>query len=306
MSLAINSSSQAQQQNKLEFPTRPELLQQIAVYEAAIQHAQAAHSTNPKLPMVYLSLGSLYKGVAMYPSAEAAIQKSMELLRTGPQSQLAEATSDLAMLHLAMGELSKAEREELDALQLREKVADQIAIAQSWNDLASIYLQQRQYKNAETFAKKAVAVFGNDPQIGPADRIRVRFTIGLALCMSHECRPAIPILKEAVELAKTTFGEDGLPVGFGNYLLGYAYWKSGDMDAAAERMQSGTARMKVDLGWGHPMYLDALKHYATFLREHGQADAALAIDRERHQAESVVDARTLTTTPGMLGLAGLR
>jgi tetratricopeptide (TPR) repeat protein len=296
----------AQQPTQPEFLDKPELLRRVALYEGAIQRAEAAHSTSEKLPQAYLSLGSMYEDLGMYPRAEAAMQHGITLLQNAPDSERAAATSDLAMLYLTAGKLPQAEKEELDALQLREKVGEPTAIAESWSELASIYLQQRQYKKSEQLAQKAMDAFSRNSHTEPIDQIGVRFNIARALCAQRQCSHAIPLLKDAIELAKTTFGANGLPVGYGNYLLGYSYWKSGDTDNAADYLQRGTTRMKVELGWGHPIYLDALKQYSSFLQEHGQTDAALAIDRERHQAESVVDARTLTTTPGMLGLAGLR
>ena len=181
-----------------------------------------------------------------------------------------------------------------------------MAIAESWKDLAQIYLQQRQYKKAEEFAQKAMDVFGHDSRIDPVDRIGVEFTIARALCANRECGRAIPILNDTIELAKATFGDDAVPVGYGYYLLGYSYWKAGDPAAAAEWMHRGTTQMKGVLGWGHPIYLDSLKQYATFLRERGQMVAALAVDHEVHQAETVVDVRTLTASPGVLGFAGAR
>ena len=280
-------------EKKVEFPDRPEMLRRIALYEAAARKAEAAPPTDGSLVRIYLGLALMYENLAMYPRSEEVTRRALRLLREGPPSDLAEATSDLARLHMAMGELRQAEREESESLRLRERVGEPVAIARSWNQLAAVYIKRHQNKKAVEFAQKAMGVLGDGPRVDPVDRIGVRFTLAKALCESRECGRAIPLLKEAIELSKETFGPDGLPVGFCNFLLGYAYWRNGDMDEAAVWMERGTTGMKVELGWGHPGYLDALTQYAEFLRERGRKQAAVALEREVRQAKAVVDVRAL-------------
>ena len=71
-------------------------------------------------------------------------------------------------------------------------------------------------------------------------------------------------------------------------------------------MARGTARMKVDLGWGHAVYINVMSDYAQFLRERGQLEAAAVAQREVRQAQSVVDVRSLAGRSGEVGAAGLR
>ena len=66
------------------------------------------------------------------------------------------------------------------------------------------------------------------------------------------------------------------------------------MDDAAEWMGRGINRMKVDMGWGHPLYVNSVNQYALFLRKQGQMEAADSAQREVRQAQSVVDVRSFT------------
>jgi hypothetical protein len=59
-------------------------------------------------------------------------------------------------------------------------------------------------------------------------------------------------LKEVVDEAKATLAPDDLSIANGEFLLGYAYWKSGEMSLADSYMQMGTDAMNVRLSWGHP------------------------------------------------------
>jgi tetratricopeptide (TPR) repeat protein len=289
-----------------EFPDRPELLRRIALYESAARRGEALHFSDAGLAKVYLGLASMYADLAMYPKAEEAARRGIALRRSGPESELAVAIKDLSMLHIAMGDLGDAEKEGLEALRIRERMGDPMVIADSWSELASVYLRRREFKKAEEFGLKAMNVLDGGPGVDPVGRIAVRFAVARALCESRECAKAIPLLKQSIELGEGAYGKDGLPVGLGYYLLGYAYWHTGEMAEAAEWMERGTTRMKVELGWGHPVYIDALGQYALFLRGRGQVEAAAAVEREVRQAEAVVDVRSLGARPVANGVAGLR
>ena len=97
-----------------------------------------------------------------------------------------------------------------------------------------------------------------------------------------------------------------LPIGLGHFLLGYAYWKSGDLSDAGPHMQRGMAAMSAELGWGHPAYVSALKQYAKFLHESKNVEAASLVERQIRQAEAVVDVHSIQAGQGVFGFAELR
>ncbi len=97
-----------------------------------------------------------------------------------------------------------------------------------------------------------------------------------------------------------------MPVGLGFFQLGVAYWRTGDKDDAAIWMRQGAERMKKDLGWGHPLYIDALRQYSKFLREQGRVEVATELEREIHKADAVVDVSAMTGRPEPAGAAELR
>lgn len=281
-------------QNVPEFPGKPELLRRVAVFEEAARNAPVAHASHESLLKIYLNLGALYEDLGMYLKSEDAMHRVISLLQDGPQDQLAEELGHLAVLHSVMGNIKQAEKDDMQALQVRKAVGDPTGIAFTWNDLADLYDKQRQFKKALNYAQKSFDVIGNNPAINPSDRIAVHQTLALALCGLRECDKAIPLLKEAVELSTASFGADNLLVGVDQYLLGWAYWHCGDMNSASELMERGTARMKIDLGWGHVVYVNAMDQYAQFLRQYGRMEAARSAESEVQQARSLVDARTFT------------
>jgi tetratricopeptide (TPR) repeat protein len=288
------------------FPDKAELLRRIGLNEIAIQRTEAAHAGSAGRVEIYLRLGRLYEDAGMYLKSEDALERAVSLLETGPQDRLAEAIGQLAGVHDLMGELREAEREQLEALRIRARVGDPLGTARTWNDLADLYLKQQRYKMAAKYAQRAMDVLGSRSEVAPEDRIAVRQTLAFALCRIRQCASAIPLLQDALELAKRHFGDDSLAVGVGYYLLGFASWQNGNRSDAAEWMERGTIRMKVDLGWGQAIYVNAMRQYARFLQEQGQFEAAMTAEREVKQAEAVVDARSITGRTAEVGAAVLR
>ena len=278
-----------------DFVPKQEQLKIVAQYEYVAQRAEATHFNGKDLVKVYVGLGGMYADLAMYPKAKDATERAISLLRQyGPQDQLAAEMGHLAEVDTAMGKDREAEQEDLDALKIRESIGDPVGLALTWSDLASIYVQERQYKKAVDFGQRSLAVIGDDPDVSPTDRIAIRQILGTALCENHDPLRAIPMLKDAVDLASRSFGGNSLSGSIAAYVLGYAYWRSGSVADAAAWMQRGTDQMKPRLGWGHPLYAKAMNTYAQVLRKQGRMEAAAKAESEALGASSVVDARSLT------------
>lgn len=289
-----------------EFLRKPEILRRIGLYEAAEQSAERTHPGLESMVKIYSNLAALYESACMYTKSEGVMRREISLLRSGPQDELADAIGHLAILHVAMAEPHQAEKDELEALRIRESVGDAVGTARSWSDLANVYVKNRQYKKALDFAQRAMPILADNPKADVADRVAVRQALANALCGLKQCGQAIPLLKETVDMEKSAYGANSLLVGASNFLLGHTYWMNGDMQEAADLMARGTARMKDDLGWGHTIYLNAMSEYAKFLRQRGQLEAAASAEREIKMANAVVDARSLSTSTSAFIAAGSR
>jgi tetratricopeptide (TPR) repeat protein len=284
------------------------LMRQIALAEAAVRLAEAAHESNVVLSKTYVQLGLWYQNGAQWGRSEAALDHAVALLRhtSEPGADLATAISQLASLHVMMGKFRESEGESQEALKLGENLGDPLLIARSRDDLAILYLAKQKYQKARDLARQAEAEFVKNVRADVLDRISARFTLAEALCNLKDCPSAIPLLKAALAEAKATLHADDFSLALSTFLLGYAYWKSGDMSGAAEYLERGTAQMNTQFGWGHPVYLKALRCYAQFLHENKQVEAANVVERRIRQAEAVVDVHSIQTAQGMFGFDGLR
>lgn len=275
------------------FPDREELLRRIGVCEEDREHALSAHADNVTIAKVDLLLGSLYGDAGMYPQAEVAVRRAITLLQNGPYDQLAEAMDHLAILLAAMGQDEKSEKEDMAALAIHEKVGDPGGIAIAWSDLAGIEIKHRQFSKAAEHAQKAVDLLKTESAADAGRRIAAKQALGYALAGMGRCEGAISALQSAVALSANTYGQDSMAVAINRYLLGHSAWQCGDARDADRWMKQGISRMKIDLGWGHAIYLESVAEYAKFLREQGETDRAEVVERELRMAQTVVDVHTL-------------
>jgi tetratricopeptide (TPR) repeat protein len=298
----------ADQKARLEIPLRADILRRISAYEDTVRRAEAAHVSDAILAKGYANLGSLYEDAALFGQSEAAFEHSILLLRQHPESsdQLAWDLEHLGFVDGVLGKTGRAEKELLEAVRLQEKLGNSIELARSWNSLAGLYFKEGKVKPSRDFARKALDEFSVNKGADVVDRISSRFNLSLAMCYLKDCPSAIPMLKDAVAMAKLSFKENDFPIGEGEFLLGFAYWKSGDVAGAYEYMRAGTDSMKEQLGWGHPTYLNALGQYAKFLHDNRRVEDAEVVERQIRRAEAVVDVRSLPTKSGTDSFAGLR
>jgi tetratricopeptide (TPR) repeat protein len=242
----------------------------------------------------------------MYARSAGTLDHAVSLLRRNAElnGELATNINHLGLLHVEMGKMREAEREEMEALKLRQGIGDSLEIARSWNALSGLYFKERRYTPSRDLAQRALDEFSKNEEADAVDRISSRMNLSLALCYMKECPSAVPVLKDAVSIAKVSFRTNDFPIGESEFLLGFAYWKSGDVEGAKEQMEAGTSMMKVQLGWGHPAYLNALGQYARFLRENHRVEEAEAVERQIRRAEAVVDVHSIQTRDAD-SLAGL-
>jgi tetratricopeptide (TPR) repeat protein len=289
-------------------PSKQEVERQVARFEDAIRVRESAHASDQVLARIYMQVGLWYEDLAVWNRSEADLEHAVFLFRRASASneELATALSNLGSMHVARGNLRDGEKEEMEALRLRQENKDSLQIARSESDLAALYLAQHKFEKAKDAAERSLHEVITNGRADNVDRTYGRYVYSMALCSTNNCPQAISVLKDAVADAKATMQPADFPIGYGEFFLGFAYWRSGDSASAAQYMGEGTTLMKEQLGWGHPIYLSALGRYAQFLRESQRGEEAKVIQREIQRAEAVVDVRTLETKASAFSFASLR
>jgi tetratricopeptide (TPR) repeat protein len=229
----------------------------------------------------WLKLAILRQDAAQYHDSERAYERAIALLKSGDRATLADALDYMGTMYVECGQLSKAEPLEHKALAIRADRRDLVGIGISHMHLAVLLLGERQIASAEAEAEMAVSLLVPEQEhtavqaaSTPEEQMTALIDLSLARCARQGCATAIPDLRRALGVAHANYPTNSIPVGFLEFLLGYALWKSGDNSSADGLMRKGTQELESQLGWGHPTYVQVLKQYSMFLNQTGHSTEA--------------------------------
>ncbi len=261
--------------------TKEDLQRETAVYEAASHDAEPPHMPSIQAGRIWSHLGTLYQDAGKYGQSQMAYKHAMRLLAMPPVSQpdLAVAIDNLGTLYMEIGNVKDAEHAESKALKIREAAGLKSELPKSWYHLATLYLRERRPAKSKELAQRAVDAFSLDANAAPEDKIGSLLVLASSICKSHRYPEAIARYQAALQLTTETYGPDHYPAGLNMFLLGYAYWKSGDLASAGEYMERGYGIVGAEIGW-HPAYLFFMTQYAHFLRDEHKRDEARALEQQ--------------------------
>jgi len=274
------------------------LAEQIHEQEMAIERAQG--NSDGK---AWLKLAILRQNAAHYRDSEQAYRRAIALLKSGDRDTLADAMDRMGTMYAECGEFSKAERLERKALDIRERENDVTLIGISHTHLSVLLLGKREYASAEAEAEMATRLLipkqtqpVSQTTATPENQMSALINLALVQCARGACRSAEPQLRCALRIAHMNYSDNSIPVGFIDFLLGYVLWKSGDNQSAEELMRNGTQELSTQLGWGHPMYVRAMKQFETFLTQAGhtsEADEIRARIAKFERSPGTIDVQSL-------------
>jgi tetratricopeptide (TPR) repeat protein len=257
-----------------------DLEKEIQYYSAASLHAEPPEMEPVAAGRIWEHLGSLYEDSGRYAESETAYTHALRLLTSvaSARADFASALDGLGTLYMMRGDTHQAERAEQKALAIREANGLSGDLPRSWYHLAALSLREHRFEKARQYAERAVAQLGTEKPADAEEEVNAQFALGSALCRLHRYQEAIAVMQSAMKLVSQTYGSADFPSGFGSFLLGYAYWKSGNANAAGNLMQSGASAVERQLGWKHPVCLMVMTQYARFLRKTHQEQAAREIE----------------------------
>jgi tetratricopeptide (TPR) repeat protein len=264
---------------------------QIAAQELVVQ-------TEPgnKDSRAWLKLAVLLQDAGSYRDSENAYRQTIALLRAPDPLTVADVFDHMGTMYVAGGQPSKAEPVERHALAIREHQHDRLGTGVSHMHLAMLLLSENELRSAQAEAQIAVnllvpgyahvaGVSSATPEDAtpedatpedatPEEKMTALIDLALVRCASGAHQAAMPDLQRALQIAHANYPDDSLPVGYINFLLGYASWKSGNPHDADELMTDGVHKLATVIGWGHPAYLQTLRQYRAFLVETKRRDRA--------------------------------
>jgi tetratricopeptide (TPR) repeat protein len=263
------TGTESNAQNQKEGAIAAEIREQ----EIAVESARSRQDGE-----AWLKLAVLHQDAAQYRDSERAYRKAIAFLKSGDRAPFADALDHMGTMYVESGRLSKAEVLERKALKIREDQNDLLGIGLSHMHLGVLLLGRHDLPSAEAEAGMAVSLLAPgetrhaiQTAATPEEKMTALIDLSLVRCARGNSAAAVPDLKRALRLAHTNYTANSIPVGFLDFLLGYALWKSGDRSSAGEMMRTGTQELATQLGWGHPTYIQALRQYRLFLIQAGHA-----------------------------------
>jgi len=267
-------------------PNISSIADSIRTYEAFVQQPDGRKSG-----AAWWKLAILYQDIAHFHEAELAYTNAIRLLKAQNSDSLADVIDCLGTMYVEAGQLGKAEKLERDALTVREIRKDSLGMGISWTHLAMLSLGEHHLSDAAMYAQWAVDQLlaeRSQTVATPEQKMSALIALAIARCEQARCVDALATLQKARAIAGTSYRPGSFPISYIDFLIGYAYWKDGNLELAAELMRTGTTGMQTELSWGHPTYLAAMQQYEHFLMQtHRKADASevrrvIARIRESH------------------------
>lgn len=271
-----------------ESSTDAYLKEQIAKYSVIAQHADPPAMTAVDAGRIWTHLGTLYEEAGELESSEMAYLHALRLLAIAPVSQAerARAMDGLGTLYMMRGDTQQAERAELHALQIRTTEGLTAELPRSWYNLATLSLREHRTRRAQAYAQQAVNAIETMTPANPDDAMNAQFVLAMADCRMKRYLEAISIMQKAMSIVRTEYKPDEFPAGFGSFLLGYMYWRSGDTARADGLMKEGEATVEKQLGSEHPVTVTMQTQYERYLKNTHQPEAARAVEQELKQTRS--------------------
>ncbi|MCF8248105.1 MAG: CHAT domain-containing protein [Saprospiraceae bacterium] len=141
----------------------------VASYEKALSIYQQLPGTEREKGMAaaYHNLGSLYVRSQNFPKAMEALGHALELKKKvfGPSAPSTLGTIGLqADTWLLMGNLNKALELQQTIVRIATAANDEEGLASSYREISKIYQRKKDYKTAEEYIRKAIEIYGKNPE----------------------------------------------------------------------------------------------------------------------------------------------
>ena len=245
---------------------------------------------------------------ARYRESEDAYLTTIDLVKSEDPAVVADVLDHMGTMYVESGQLTKAEPMERQALTGREEKHDQLGAGVSHMHLAMLLLGENEMHSAETEAESAVSLLvpeyssssGNSAAT-PEQKMTALINLSLVHSAMGIWSTAVPNLRWALRIAHATYPDNSIPVGYIDFLLGYASWKSGDSQSADELMKRGVHELEMQVGWGHPTYLRVLRQYQGYLSQTRQKGEVKQVEGKLKKLEHSGDLTVAQT--GNLAIA---
>jgi hypothetical protein len=216
---------------------------------------------------LWAQLAAEYQYAAEFLKAEDAYNKSLHLLKSEPtvKAEYAATLESLATLYLLYKHVDEAESVRKQALAVREKLGNSSDIGLSHIHLANVAIARRQFKKAERLSLQGMEEMESSSNPPRAGILSGLITVTYARCLRGHCVEALTSAQQALAFANSNFEPESAVVGFALETLGFAEWKSGEVQEGEKAMLRGIQILRTKLVPADPRLHGALMQYGDYL-----------------------------------------
>ena len=257
-----------------------------------MEQERAVHSEGPLLPAALEHLASLDQDQAKFDEAERFYQESISLWEKHVEAfplELANSLNGLGSLYNAMGKLTRAEalcRRAL-ALRLAHLGPSHADVAISYSNLAVTLLREKNFREAETVAQHALALWNQ--LHSEQDRSAVDLnTLALVRRQQRDFPAAIALDQAAIRKCRQSPPADRWSLLSYIHTLAVIQWDAGQLSESVVTFQEGWNLIEAGPFPNGLEKCHLLTDYAVVLRKVGQKKRAKVVDRQAKTTCSAV------------------
>jgi len=228
---------------------------------------------DPAVQQVALEYGRLAQSQGRFAQAESLFRRvidTRERTRGPTDTSLAAPLSGLGGMFVTRGRAAEAESLLTRAVALRPATApEDIEFARTLRNLASSYLAQAKYDEAEPLFLRTAALFERVGGPDHPDLGRTFSNLGIVYYLQGRFNDAERYYVRAETILAKSLGPDHPNVGSINLNLGEISWRGGRLELAEARMRKALAIFEKRLDPSHPSIATAEYDLANIQRDRG-------------------------------------
>lgn len=259
--------------------------ERIELLRSRIKAAQDRHAGPAEVGVLWLKLGNRYQDQLDLASAEDAFVHALRLLQAlGTQAAYADALDGLGSVYMEMGRLSEAPACLKKSLAIYETLQDHARAAAVHDALAMIFLDEKQFREAEEESAKGLAELQWLAMPNVEELASAYLTHSYAVCYQGRCEEALKDTSRAMEIVKGKLAANSVDVAAVWRARGLAEWKAGFPAEGERSMEEALRIVHSRTDWPTLLRVSGevgvLRQYAALLKESNRKQEAKQVEAQ--------------------------
>ncbi len=259
--------------------------ERIELLRSQIKAAEGGHAGPAEVGALWLKLGNRYQDQLELAPAEDAFVHALRLLEApGTQAAYADALDGLGSVYMGMGRLSEAPACLKKSLAIYETMQDHAHAAAVHDALAMIFLNEKQFREAEDESVKGLAELQWLATPNLEELSSAYLTHSYAVCYQGRCKEALADTSRAMEIVKGKLAANSVDVAAVWRARGFAEWRAGFPDEGEKSMGEALRIVRSRTDWPTLLRVSGevgvLRQYAGLLKESHRKQEAKLIEAQ--------------------------